>query len=124
MVYILVYGGLALPFRLINYKRTGYIKIPLIIVLWWLTWIKALLWLIWSSVESIFANGEWAFELAASHDQHASAIIGRNKDKTISHFLGVFIKRGLATKGMKRFCRALSWFDRSSDQHCIDSIGH
>jgi len=119
-LYIIYYGGLILPFSLGRIHTREYLWLPVKMVRWWVVWLEAFFWLI---VSFTFFKSKWAFEMAASADQHGSAVLGFNKDHTISGILGANIVAGKATKGMKLFCKCLSVFDSGSDQHCIDSIG-
>ena len=119
-IYIVFYGGLILPFTLGKIHTREWIWLIPKLIRWWIVWLEAFFWLI---VSLTFFKSNWAFEMAASADQHGSAVLGFNKDNTISGILGERIRDGKATYGMKQFCKSLSLFDSKSDNHCVDSIG-
>lgn len=120
ILYIICYGGLFLPFALGRIHNKSMTLMVFKLPLWWATWLMAFFWLV---VSTIFFVNRYFFELAASEDQHASAVLGLNKDLTISNYIGVAMRVNRATKGMIKFDEALSWFDKSEGSHSVNSIG-
>ena len=121
LIYIFFYGGLVLQFSLGKIHGKSLFLMIFKTILWWITWLTAFGWLV---VSVLLFKRKYFFELAASKDQHASAVLGLNKDLTISNYIGEAIRDKKATKGMIKFDRGLSYFDKNSDNHSLDSIGH
>jgi len=66
--------------------------------------------------------GKYFWNLLISLDQTVNTVLGGNPDETLSGRMGKRIEEGRATKAEVMLCKALSWIDRGSKRHCVESI--